>query len=404
MSGNQPRTAALAASAAFWAWCALVSYPMINESHDLAELARSFTTSRLSAICQAIGLALFLTAIGAFYFARLSSALANLNLAQLGILFIICLSLALQLHGDEAATLVGIFYTCLILITALSLSVLWTLPVDEFERCMRVASITLALFGIAAIAILGWPQGRNVGSIQPNLFASPLLAGFIFSLFYPGSVAVAVRVLCFAMIALVSSRYALIGCVTAFVLYEMTFNPLSLWKIPLVIIVVAATILFSPQIVSILALDDTTRDLSSGFAGRNQYWYSALDAINQNPLGIGFKRAAGDEAGHNGYLKTLLEFGVAGGGMIILFLACNIIIAGLDAVRHRGVTLPQRRHACARFGGLAALSFGAFFQPQLLALGDAFAMSLLLLLFRPTIATSNRSLAVDIVRRPAPAA
>ena len=77
-------------------------------------------------------------------------------------------------------------YTVLLLATAWTLSVLWTLDNADLERCMSVAAAILCVFGIAAIAILGWPQNRAVGSIQPNLFATPLLAAFIFSQFRPG--------------------------------------------------------------------------------------------------------------------------------------------------------------------------------------------------------------------------
>ena len=85
----------------------------------------------------------------------------------------------------------------------------------------------------------------------------------------------------------------------------------------------------------------------------------------------------------NGYLKLLLEFGVTGGGLIIFFLACSLAAAGIEASNPAGKTPQQRRFDSARFGGLAGLSFGAFFQPQLLSLGDTFAMALLLLLFKP---------------------
>jgi hypothetical protein len=374
---------AVAVSVAFWAWCALISYPMINESYDLAELVHEFTSSRTAAIGQATGLSMFVTTMCIAYPARLRSAIGNLNLAQLAILLIVYLSVALQLHGQETATLTGIFYTSLLLATVLTLSVLWTLDPDDFEKCFGAASVILCLFGISAIAFLGWPKGRNIGGIQPNLFAAPLLTAFIFAQFRPGVLGILVRILCFGMVALVSSRFALIGCVAALVLFELTFNSRSLWNVLALIIALVAGVLFSSEIVSVLGLDDSTRGLSSGFSGRDEYWYGALAAIADNPLGIGFKRAIGDESGHNGYLKTLLEFGVVGGGLMILLLACSIVMAGIEAIETSGKTRQQHRFACARFGGLVALSFGAFFQPQLLSLGDTFGIAFLLLLFKP---------------------
>jgi hypothetical protein len=383
-----PRTSslpALAASVAFWAWCALLSFPMITERVDLADPAHGFISSPTILLCQAAGLLIFLVTMCAGHCARLGSTLGRFNHPQIGIFVIIYLSFALQLHDNETTILMGIFYNTLILVTALALSVLWTLPLDRLERCLSVASITLCLFGITAIAILGWPQGRNVGDIQPNLFAAPLLVGFILSQFRPGLVGILVRVLCLGMIMLVSSRFALIGCVVALVLFELTFKPLSPMKLPAVLAAAIAAFILWPQIIGILALDDSTRDLSSGFSGRDQYWYSSIAAIWAHPLGIGFKRAGIEEAGHNGYLKAILEFGVAGGGLIIVFIACNIVLAGVEAIVTPGKTSQQHRFASARFGGLVALAFGAFFQPQLLSLGDAFAMSFLFMLFRPTL-------------------
>jgi O-antigen ligase len=328
------------------------------------------------------------------HFARIALTLRCLRPAQVAIFLIVYLSLALQLHDDEAATFMGILYTCLLLVTASILSVLWTLASDDLERCMSVASVILCLFGISAIVILGLPQNRNVGNIQPNLFAAPLLAGFIFSQFRAGPVGIVVRILCLGMVALVSSRFALIGCISALVIHELTFNPLSPGKIPALVIALVGGILFWPQIASVMALDDPTRDVSSGFSGRDDHWQAALAAITEHPFGIGFKRAIFDESGHNGYLKTLLEFGIVGGGLIIFFLGCNLVMAGIDAARSSGKTRQQHRFACARFGGLVALAVGAFFQPQLFNLGDAFGISLLFLLFKPKMAPiSDHSLA-----------
>jgi O-antigen ligase len=372
MNLRDHRIPAIAASASFWAWCALLSYPMISGSYAVY------------AISQTVGLALFLATVSLACFSRLGSALVGMNLAQIGILLIICLSLLLQLHGDELGTLSGIFYTSLLLVTAVALAVLWTLEPADFGKCMTVAAVVLCLFGITAIAILGWPEQRDIGGIlQPNIFAAPLLAALVFSQFRPGLVGIIVRILCLAMVALVSSRFALIGCITAMALYELTFNPLSLAKIPALVIALIAGIVLWPQIAGILALDDSTRGLASGFSGRDERWQLALDTIADNPFGIGFKRSIGDESGHNGYLKIILEFGIPGGGLLILFIAYNFIVAGIDACRRAGKDWQQHRFDCARFGGLGALLFGAFFQPQVFSLGDNFAMCFLLLLFKP---------------------
>ncbi|MGH2192791.1 hypothetical protein, partial [Enterococcus faecalis] len=85
------------------------------------------------------------------------------------------LSMVLQLQGEEGSTLIGIFYTTLLLVTALTLSAVWTLQLPDLETGFGVASVIFCLFGISALVILGLPENRNVGGIQPNLFAAPLL-------------------------------------------------------------------------------------------------------------------------------------------------------------------------------------------------------------------------------------
>jgi hypothetical protein len=387
----RPETAtflpSLAASLAFCAWCGLLCYPMITMQVDLS-VVHQFNDPRSPTvlICQAIGLVLFITTICVSHFGYFGLNIRRFNFPQLGIFLIIYLSFPLQLHDTETAILTGIFYNTLILVAALTLSVIWTIPPEHLERCISVASVILCLFGICAIAILGWPGGplgRNVGSIQPNLFAAPLLVAFIFSLFRPGIVSVIVRVLSLGMIVLVSSRFALIGCIVATAVFELTFRPLSPTKILTIVAVMVAALILWPEIKSVMAIDDSDRGLSSGFTGRDQLWYKAMAAISDHPFGIGFKRAIFDEAGHNGYLKTILEFGVAGGGLIIFFMACNIALAGFEAIVSLGNKSRQHRFASARFAGLVALSFGAFFQPQLFSLGDVFGISVLFLLFKP---------------------
>jgi O-antigen ligase len=391
MTFRDDRIGVVAASAAFAAWCALLSYPMISES------------VALFAACQAIGLGLFIVTMALAYSGRFVATAASMDRFQMMIFLIIYLSLLLQLHDGEPEILSGILYTCMLPLMALALSVLWTMQPADFERCLTVASVVLCLFGIAAIVVYGWPDGRTIGGLlHPNLYSAPLLTAFIFSQFRPGIVGLVVRVLCFGMIALVSSRYALVGCVVALVLHEMTFDPLGPSKLPLFVIALVAGIVFWPQIVTIIALDDPQRGSGSGFTGRDDLWQLALEQITDSPFGVGFKRAIGNEAGHNGYLKLLVEFGVPGGVVLILLLACAMVAAGIDACSAAGKSRQQRRFDCARFGGMGAMYFSAFFQPQVFNLGDVFAITFMLLLFQPDLKTAPaREQIIAVGRAPA---
>jgi hypothetical protein len=73
------------------------------------------------AICQALGLTLFLATISLTYFDRFGSTVLSMNRAQMAIFLIICLSIFLQLHDDESGTLSGILYTSLLPVTAVAL-------------------------------------------------------------------------------------------------------------------------------------------------------------------------------------------------------------------------------------------------------------------------------------------
>jgi hypothetical protein len=398
---RRDRIGTIAVTFSFWTWCVFLSFPLLNATQDSAEFNAEFVYNGASLAWQIPGLALFMIAAFLAYPARLLSMLGRLGFSQIAVLAIFVLSLALQFHDEDGHILTGIFYTCIFLVVALSVPVLWTMAPADLERCMTGAAVILCCFGITAIAAFGIPAGRDVGGIQANLFAVPLLAGFIFSLFRAGITGIVVRVLCFSMVALVSSRFTVIGSAITLLLYQFTFEPLRGGKIPLLILTLVASIVFWPQIAGIMALDDPTRGLASGASGRDELWYGALTTIAQNPIGIGFKRTLGNESGHNGYLKTLVEFGVVGGGLIIFFVGRELVVAGVEAVRSAGKDRQQYRFACARFGGLAALAFGAFFQPQLFNLGDAFGVSLLFFFFKPKMnSISDRSRTYETIGQP----
>lgn len=386
------RIGTFAVIGSFWAWWFLISYPMITLKVDLAgefnEYASVANENGFVVVGQLAGMALFLVASVTAYYSRIPLALSRLSPMLLAILAIFSLSLAVQLHDEELRILMGILYTCLLITIAIQLSTVWTMSPDDFERCMTGASVILCSFGVSAIAILGWPDGRAVGSIHPNGFSAPLLAAFIFSQFRAGWLGIVIRILCIGMTGLVSSRYAFIGCIAAFVAHQSILNPLSPRKITIAFLALIVGSAFWPLIAGILthvlALDDPTRGNSSGFSGRSDLWTDSLAGLADHPLGVGFKRVVlATVGGHNGYLKTVLEFGVPGGVLILLCFFGTVASAGIDAVTEPDRNSQLHRFASARFGGLLAYALGSFFQPQLFSLGDAFGISLLFLLFRP---------------------
>jgi O-antigen ligase len=291
--------------------------------------------------------------------------------------------LGLQLHDDAVLVAVGIAYTVALIATIVALSLIFTMPAEAVARCLGGAAVVFVVFGVSAIALFGWPQGRQVGPIHPNFFGSVMLSAFIFSQFREGAFFLLLRIIAFGLAIAVSTRFALIGSLLAFLVFEITYNPFNLKLLLLSLLAVACFLVFNQQIVDVLALDDPARGVGSGFTGRDEEWAFALQEIADNPFGMGFKRPSAVAAGHNGYLKILLEFGIIGGGLIIAAVVSIVLRALFEAIVNFREDSRLRRFASARAGGLVALLFATFFQPQMFNLGDVHGISLMLLLFRP---------------------
>jgi hypothetical protein len=362
----------------FWIWCGLLSFPLMltTDAEDVTETASTF-------VYQAAGFMQYLIAAILVSRTRIAKPIMGYDALQIAIITIILLSFCLQLHGEGVLILEGIAYTATLLAAILVLSTLWTMPPDDQARCFAGGAIAYAAFAVCAVIAFGWPEGRHVGRIHPNFFGTVMLSGFIYSQFREGPVMVLARVTCFVLAASVSSRFAVVGCLTAFTVFEATFKPISARSAGLAALALGGAVVFHQQFAEVLALDDSARNLGSGFTGRDSLWGFAVDSIAGNPFGVGFKRPPPEEAGHNGYLKALLEFGIIGGGLIV-FAVLGIVGAALfKAGRGAGEHGGANRIASARAAGLVALVFASFFQPQMFNLGDVHGISLILLLFAP---------------------
>jgi O-antigen ligase len=358
----------------FLTWCVLLSFPMLIIDTTLGAQAQV-------PWYQIMGAAQY--SIVAIIVRPSGNIISRYNYFQISVVVIIFLSLGLQLHDDAVLIAGGIAYTVALIATIVVLSLIFTMPTDAVARCLGGAAAVFFAFGVSAIALFGWPKDRFLGPIHPNLFGSVMLSAFIFSQFREGAFFLLVRITCFVLAASVSTRFALIGSLLALFVFEITLNPFN-WKLLLLsVLAVACFVVFNQQIVAILALDDPARGVNSGFTGRDVDWFTALDAIADNPFGMGFKRPPFDTAGHNGYLKILLEFGIIGGGLMIAAVVSIVLRALFEASVGFREDIRLRRLASARAGGLVALTFATFFQPQMLNLGDVHGISFMLLLFRP---------------------
>jgi len=358
----------------FLTWGVLMTFPLVTAKAAL-------TAESPVLLYQLFGAAQYLAV--AFMVRPSGDLIGKYDNLQISVVVIIFLSLGLQLHDDAALVAVGIVYTIALLVTIVALSLLFTMPTDVVAKCLGGTAAVYVAFGISAIALFGWPEDRHLGPIHPNSFGTIMLSAFILSQFREGVFFVLLRIIAFVLAASVSSRFALIGCLLAFFVFEITSNPFSLKLLLLSGLAAAGFVVFHHQIGDILALDDPARNVSSGFTGRDEEWFSAFDLIAEYPFGMGFKRPPYENAGHNGYLKILLEFGIIGGGLIIAAVLSIVVRALFEAAAGFRDDSPLRRIASARAGGLVALIFATFFQPQMFNLGDVHGITLMLLLFRP---------------------
>lgn len=365
-----------------WAWCALLSFPLFT-----VEVLESTTYQILA--YQTAGLLQFVAVTLLVAPARAATAIFRCGPFQTTIAVIIFLSLALQFHGPEAAILEGIAYTIALLTVIVCFSTIWTLPLDRLAICFGGSAVILAAFGISAIAVFGWPQGRIVGHMHPNLFGSLMLTAFVLSQFSEGVIMTCVRITAFVLSAAVSSRFAVIGCSLAFLIFQVSLRPFSLRLAFFALAGTAVLLLFPNLLTDLLALDDPRRNLDSGFTGRDDQWTQAIAAINEAPFGLGFKRPPIENSGHNGYLRWLLEFGVFGGSLIIAATAAIVVVALVDVFLLTKADYRVRQFASARAAGLAALAFASFFQPQLFNLGDILGLAIMLMFFSPRIAPGH---------------
>ncbi|MGP9814518.1 O-antigen ligase family protein [Rhodopseudomonas sp. NSM] len=358
-----------------WLWCACLFFPLASVDVWAGESAQI----PLYQMYQVGGLLQFILVSFAVGPRHISQALACYDPLQAAILAVILLSIALQFHGREVAILEGLTYTLLLLVVIACFSGLWTMPDNALADCFGGIAVTVFAFGIYAVAVHGWPADRRLGGIHPNMFGSVMLAGFMFSQFRRGYVMAVVRLSCLVLATAVSSRFAMIACVLSFLVFEVTSRPLGR-RLALLALAGAVAVVLLPELLSsVLALNDPERNLDSGLTGRDEQWARAVVAIVDAPFGLGFKRPDTEHAGHNGYLRTLIEFGIIGGGVVITALLATVSTAVFAPARCRDDD--SRRVAAARAGGLVALTFASFFQPQLFNLGDIHGLSMMLLLF-----------------------
>lgn len=363
-----------------WVWFGMVSFPMIvvySSKSDFSDL--SMFKYQVAGFVQFVSITFLL------YFSRVYSGLKNSNKLQWSILSVLGLSLVLQAYGNETEIKTGIAYTLILLSAIICASTIWTWSIATARLVLVGSGVILCGFQTLSLIVLGFPENRWVGGIHPNLFGTAVLSAFILLQFGSGKIVNILKAVSVTVAIVISSRYSLLGSFIAQLVFYITYNRIQYKTAMYAAAAVVVVIIFADQLTDVFALDDPDRGFGSGFTGRQDAWSIAFNSIAENPWGIGYKRDPDPTfgAGHNGYLKIILEFGVFGGSVLILSL---LMLVGRTLIRpYKIEELELRRFASARASGLVAFAIAAFFQPQILNVGDPFGITFLILLFGPDI-------------------
>jgi O-antigen ligase len=152
------------------------------------------------------------------------------------------------------------------------------------------------------------------------------------------------------------------------------------------------------EIRNTLQLDSRERGMGSGFTGRVDAWGEAVKVFQTYPaFGVGFRMQdryiefSGLHSAHNGYLGLLVELGVSGLSLFLVWLG----------IRTVGLLKHARREDEFAILGLSlwgGYAFQAFFDNHLISAGNATSLIMLVLLLKPSQLAYSRRRSFEGVR------
>lgn len=187
------------------------------------------------------------------------------------------------------------------------------------------------------------------------------------------------------LMALASSRGSLVPAVLVLALFPRTyFGSIrrALTCVACVIVVLGVAEIISGAFLSnylfnhVLAIDDNSRGLGSGFTGRDYYWSSTFRVWTQHPIfGVGFQQhsiVAGLPAyAHNMYLAILADLGMIG------FIA---IVGSFMTVFVLAVRRSDQRGRAASVALVAYLAYGLF-EARYVNVGNILSLAVMYIMF-----------------------
>ncbi|MGH1330189.1 MAG: O-antigen ligase family protein [Paracoccaceae bacterium] len=362
---------------------AAASFPLLALSHPSASAQSQQVDQRVL-----LGLFVITFAIALHYVFRMPLE-KNIFLPRDGLLLIF---FGLTLLGTLSRGLTSPAINATALLTlAYSLRIMSHSP--RFFKAAIFASIACTAFLILAQILLGPPISRYLGGIHPNIYSASAIAAVSLALFAPRPFFEATTAIALACALLVSSRYGVVCVALIYVLFTL-FNLSTTGPLRIAFILFLCTALLidliangaTSYIGAAMELSDRSRGVGSGLSGRDKHWAAFLPQFSNHPyLGFGFRNRAAFLGAHNGYLNVLLENGILGAGLLLIYYLIRLKELLIEAFSYR---LNGARGRI--LSAMLAILFAAMLQPQLFSFGDAFGLlSLTLLFLRPGLESAE---------------
>lgn len=271
----------------------------------------------------------------------------------------------------------------------------WRKNEDFLSYDLVISSVVICGFLLFALFYLGFPSGRWLGGIHPNIIGGFTFSAVFLSLFMRGVWPYFVFLISMYFSLLISSRFSILSIMvvcTVFLFLNRSNTPLFVKVILLLFAILGALSFFIAEnggvVADIFELNDRYRGLGSGGTGRTEHWVDFIPQLAERPLlGFGFRNRAAYLGAHNGFMNIILENGLLGGALFI----SGFLVRGIELMSsYLKASSSVRYEYSVIISGYFGIVVGTVFQPQLLNFGDGFGLVGLLILFMNPIGNSQK--------------
>ncbi len=286
----------------------------------------------------------------------------------------------------------------------------WGFPEESVWHALKAYCLLSTAGAVGVLTAMGHLGARFETFLHPNLWGLFCFTNFCLAgLFKSSLLRVLLQVGNIIVILAAQSRSSLLSTMVAAAL--LVFFAVRSAKIrpedkllAMIVAVSACSMIFfllrdqlSTLFSQAFLLDDPFRGSTSGFTGRTELWQSGLRMIESNPLfGVGPRMEGnympgGLQYAHSGYISTVAQYGVIGGGLFFAF----VFMRGRKLWQMAEYLRPGASVGAAFVGSYA---IEAIFEPKLLSIGNPASLLLLAFLFLPGANTRGTTKLRSITR------